>query len=64
MLQTILFATYTLVALFFLDATHREGEAQGGAWDGMRVLGMLLCLIWPVLIVHVAVLAYRRRQAN
>lgn len=64
MLQTVLFASYTLVALFFLDATHREGEAQGGAWDGMRVLGMLLCLIWPVLIVHVAVLAYRRRQAN
>ena len=64
MLQTFFFAAYTLIALFFLDATHREGEVQGGQWDVMRVLGMLACLVWPLLLLHVAFLAYRRRQAN
>jgi hypothetical protein len=55
---------YTLICLFFLDNTYREGEAADSGWDGMRVLGLVLCLIWPLLLVHVIILAYRGRQTG
>ncbi|MBP1858371.1 hypothetical protein [Rhizobium herbae] len=55
---------YTLISLFFLDNTYREGEAAGSSWDGMRVLGLVLCLIWPLLLVYVIVSAYRSRQTG
>lgn len=54
---------YTLISLFFLDNTYREGEASG-RWDGMRVLGLVLCLAWPALLVYVVFSAYRDRQTN
>lgn len=57
-----LLSLYTLICLFFLDNTYREGEAAGGAWDGMRVLGLVLCLLWPLLVAHVIFSAYRDRQ--
>jgi hypothetical protein len=50
---------YTLICLFFLDNTYREGEIAGEGWDGMRVLGLFLCLLWPLLLVHVMILAFR-----
>lgn len=55
---------YTLISLFFLDNTYREGEAAGSGWDGMRVLGLVLCLIWPLLLVYVIVSVYRSRQTG
>ncbi|WP_426128172.1 hypothetical protein [Pararhizobium sp. PWRC1-1] len=50
-------AFYALICLFFLDNTYREGEIGGGGWDGMRVLGLVLCLVWPLLLVHAIVMA-------
>jgi len=55
---------YTLISLFFLDNTYREGDAAGNGWDGMRVLGLVLCLIWPLLLVYVIVSVYRSRQTG
>lgn len=62
--MTWLLSFYTLICLFFLDNTYREGEAAGSDWDKMRVLGLVLCLIWPLLLVHVIIMAYRGRQAG
>ncbi|SES36535.1 hypothetical protein [Rhizobium sp. NFR03] len=65
MTETILLALYTLVTLFFLETTFREGEmAQVKSWDIMRVAGLLYCLAWPLMILHVTILAYRDRHAR
>lgn len=65
MMETILLSLYTLVALFFLETTFREGEmAQTKGWDIMRVAGLLYCLAWPLLILHVSIVAYRDRHAR
>lgn len=53
---------YTLICLFFLDNTYREGVMAGNGWDGMRVLGLVLCLVWPLPLVHVIILIYRDRR--
>ena len=62
--SNLLLSFYTLICLFFLDNTYREGEAAGGAWDAMRVLGLFLCLLWPLLLVHVIISACRNRQTG
>lgn len=65
MTETILLALYTLVTLFFLETTFREGEmAQVKSWDIMRVAGLLYCLAWPLMILHVTIFAYRDRHAR
>ncbi|NHT76019.1 hypothetical protein C8J35_10522 [Rhizobium sp. PP-F2F-G38] len=65
MTETILLALYTLVALFFLETTFREGEmAQVKGWDILRVAGLLYCMIWPLMVLHVTILAYRDRHAR
>lgn len=65
MTETILLALYTLVTLLFLETTFREGEmAQVKSWDIMRVAGLLYCLAWPLMILHVTILAYRDRHAR
>jgi hypothetical protein len=62
--SNLLLSFYILICLFFLDNTYREGEAVGGAWDKMRVLGLSLCLLWPLILVHVIISACRNRQAG
>jgi hypothetical protein len=62
--SNLLLSFYTLICLFFLDNTYREGEAAGGAWDAMRVLGLFLCLLWPLLLVHVIISACTNRQTG
>jgi hypothetical protein len=62
--SNLLLSFYTLICLFFLDNTYREGEAAGGAWDSMRVFGLFLCLFWPLLVVHVIISACRNRQTG
>ncbi|KQS63705.1 hypothetical protein ASG39_13830 [Rhizobium sp. Leaf371] len=65
MTETILLTLYALVALLFLEMTYREGEMSlAGGWDIMRVVGLLYCLAWPLLIVHVSIVAYRDRHAR
>jgi hypothetical protein len=65
MLWSYLFSTlYGGIALLFLDGSFREGELEGGEWDVMRVLGLLLCLVWPLLIVYVILSAFRQKQIH
>ncbi|KQV35561.1 MULTISPECIES: hypothetical protein [unclassified Rhizobium] len=60
----ILSTLYGAVVLLFLDSSFREGELAGGEWDMMRVLGLLACLVWPLLIVYVILSAFRQKQFN
>ncbi|KQR79133.1 hypothetical protein ASG25_19110 [Rhizobium sp. Leaf384] len=65
MTETILLTLYALVALFFLETTFREGEMSlTKGWDMMRVVGLLYCVAWPLMIVHVGIVAYRDRHAR
>ncbi|KQY25980.1 hypothetical protein ASD31_20370 [Rhizobium sp. Root482] len=59
-----LLSIYTLIALVFLDRTYREGKAAGGNWDGMRLLGLALCLFWPALVGYIVFAAWRDRRAG
>lgn len=61
-MMTWLLLLYFLICLFFLDNTYHEGEVSGSGWDGARVLGLVLCLAWPLLVVHVIISAYRNRE--
>ena len=58
----LLLSIYTLIALVFLDKTYREGKAAGGPWEGMRLLGLALCLFWPALFGYIVFAAYRDRR--
>lgn len=60
----ILSTLYGAVVLLFLDSSFREGDLDGGQWDVMRVLGLLLCLVWPLLILYVILSAFRQKQLN
>jgi hypothetical protein len=65
MTQAILLTVYALVALMFLDTTYREGQTGvRRGWDAMRVTGLVYCLAWPLLILHIVIVAYRDRHAR
>ncbi|MDX3927617.1 MAG: hypothetical protein QHC90_17640 [Shinella sp.] len=59
--EALMMAFYTFVALRFLDCTLREGGVRGG-WDLHRILGLLLCLVWPATLAGVAFVAYQQRR--
>lgn len=48
---------YLAVATAFLAETYAEGERVGGFWDRDRVIGLLMCTVWPALTCAVAVAA-------
>jgi N-acetylglucosaminyldiphosphoundecaprenol N-acetyl-beta-D-mannosaminyltransferase len=50
-LASVLFAGYVIVAAVFLFQTFKEGQMHASGWDWARIAGMLLCLVWPVIIV-------------
>jgi hypothetical protein len=52
-MQLIALSLYGIVALAFLTVTYLEGLGRRDGWDSYRVLGLSLCLAWPVLIVFV-----------
>lgn len=62
--MTLLLSLYALICLFFLDNTYREGEIGGGGWDVMRILGLMACLVWPLMLFYVIACAYRDRHAS
>ena len=61
--SVLLMASYTFVALLCIDNTLREGNVNA-RWDLDRVVGLLLCLIWPVTLAAVALVAYQQRRAD
>lgn len=48
---------YFFVALLFVSMTYLEGEARHASWTTARVVGLALCMTWPVLILFVAAIA-------
>jgi len=61
-LTALLMAGYTFIALRFIDCSLREGEDNGGRWDIERVLGLLLCLVWPLALAGTLLVAYQERE--
>lgn len=61
-LTALLMAGYTFIALRFIDCSLREGDINGGRWDMDRVLGLLLCLVWPLALAGTLVVAYQERE--
>jgi Ca2+/Na+ antiporter len=61
-LSALIMALYTLVALLFIDCSLREGEEKGGQWDLDRILGLLLCIAWPLALAGTLLVAYQERE--
>lgn len=57
---------YGIVALVFVIETYAEGEKAEASWDGWRIGGLLLSLVWPVYAVAVlgTVVFSRRKTAR
>lgn len=53
MALTILSHAYVLIALVFLALTFFEGWKRRSGWGAYRVFGLLLCTVWPLLVIHV-----------
>lgn len=51
MLTTISISLYVIGTLISLAMTFLEGVKKNRGWDAMRIMGLALCFIWPVLIV-------------
>lgn len=59
-LWNVLGAVYVTVALFAISMTWHEQVENGHRNLFLRALGFLLCLLWPVLVPVVALVAWRR----
>ena len=56
---------YGIVALVFLIETFAEGEKAEAPWDGWRIGGLLLSLVWPVYAVAVlGTVVFSRRKTT
>lgn len=51
MLTTISISLYVIGTAISLAMTYLEGVKKNRGWDVMRIMGLALCFIWPVLIV-------------
>ncbi|MEL0438366.1 hypothetical protein [Phycobacter sp. K97] len=54
---TVLFAIYLFLTAAALVLTYIEGEENRKETKGYRAIGMVLCLVWPVVVV--AILAFK-----
>jgi hypothetical protein len=48
-------AVYSSIGLFFLAQTYVEGIKSKEGGPVLRVVGLLLCLVWPVILLGVAI---------
>jgi ribose/xylose/arabinose/galactoside ABC-type transport system permease subunit len=53
---------YAMVAALFLGQTLTEGARKRLPWNGYRVLGVALSLVWPVVLAITVVLALRESR--
>jgi hypothetical protein len=53
---------YILVAIAFIIRTYWEGRSSKEGGPVWRVIGLLLCVIWPILIGLVGFEALRQRK--
>lgn len=62
MLVTIIMATYTFIALRFIDCSLCEGERSGGRWDVDRLFGLGLCVVWPITVLVMLLVVHHERE--
>lgn len=62
MLIALFLAGYTFIALCFIACSLYEGERSGGGWDFYRLLGLLLCVVWPATIVTIMIVLRQERE--
>ncbi|SIP90462.1 hypothetical protein SAMN05880590_101115 [Rhizobium sp. RU35A] len=66
--EVVLACIYMLVALVFLGQAFLDRLASGERWTGLRVIGLVLCLVWPLTLLGVMVWAalgrFRRRHED
>lgn len=55
---------YALICVTFALETYSEGERESSDWDTWRVIGLGLCILWPVSAVIVLAAAIRSRRAE
>ena len=53
---------YAIVAALFLARTLGEGTRKRLPWNGYRVLGIALSLVWPIVLAITVVLALRETR--
>jgi hypothetical protein len=54
-------AVYASIGLFFLVQTYVEGISSKEGGPALRVFGLLLCLVWPVILLGVTIEVLRAR---
>jgi hypothetical protein len=54
-------AVYTSIGLFFIVQTYVEGTKSKEGGPVLRVVGLLLCLVWPVILLGVLIEVLRAR---
>jgi uncharacterized membrane protein YoaT (DUF817 family) len=55
---------YACIAVLFAIATYIEGWSRRDGWDRDRIVGLLSCTVWPLLIAMalICVLSASRRN--
>lgn len=53
----MLITVYAIIAALFLVMTFLEGQRKGLPWSPYRVLGLMLCAVWPALLLYVVATA-------
>lgn len=55
---------YALICIPFDLETYAEGERERSGWDIWRIIGLGLCILWPVSAAIVLVAMKRSRPAK
>jgi glycosyltransferase involved in cell wall biosynthesis len=50
-------AVYVVFALLFALATYIEGWGRRDGWDTDRIVGLLACSVWPLVLIGIAIAA-------
>lgn len=53
MVLSIAAIAYFVVAAVFFVITYFEGWSRRDGWDAYRVLGLVLCTLWPLLVLYI-----------
>ena len=48
-------AAYVVIALLFALATYMEGWGRRDGWDAGRVVGLLACSMWPLVLIAIGI---------
>lgn len=51
LLTSISILVYSLGLVLALCMTYIEGQRKQSGWDAFRILGLVLCFVWPAVLV-------------